>query len=107
MSALAIVTIIGAPVACKEGIKDTWREVAEWAASQLTARFGLAVQAEYYDLFDPACPSLPPGAQLPIVIVNRVVISQGGKISVPAIRKYLEAAGIEPLSKATARVRRD
>jgi hypothetical protein len=97
MSAPALVTIIGAPVACATGVKDTWRDVAGWAAGQLTARFGPVVQVEYFDLFDPACPPLPSGSILPIVIVNRAVISQGGKISVPAIRKYLEAAGIEPL----------
>ena len=33
-----VVHIIGAPVACAEGMKDTWREVAAWAAGQLAAR---------------------------------------------------------------------
>ncbi len=28
------VHIIGAPIACKEGIKDTWRQVADWAGRQ-------------------------------------------------------------------------
>ena len=88
---------MGAPVACADGVKDTWRDVAEWAAGQLTARFGPVVQVEYFDLFDPACPTLPPGAQLPIVLVNGEVISSGGKISVPAIRKYLEASGMKPI----------
>lgn len=97
MSAPAMVTIIGAPVACKEGIKDTWREVAGWAAGQLTARFGQAVQVEYFEFFNQACPPLPQGAQLPVVMVNGEVISNGGKISVPAIRKYLEASGIKTI----------
>ena len=100
MSAPALVAIIGAPVACTDGVKDTWRDVAGWAAGQLTARFGPSVQVEYFDLFDPVCPPLPPGSQLPVVMVNGAIISQGGKISVPAIRKYLEVAGIEPLSQA-------
>ncbi len=97
MSAPVLVQIIGAPIACMEGVKDSWREVASWAASQLTARFGPAVQVEYIDLFDPACPSLPSGAELPVVLVNSEVISSGGKISVPAIRKYLEASEIKTI----------
>jgi hypothetical protein len=96
VTAPALVAIIGAPVACAGGVKDTWRDVAGWAAGQLTTRFGPAVQVEYFDLFDPACPPLPPGSQLPVVMVNGAVISQGGKISTPAIRKYLEAIIIEP-----------
>ncbi len=95
-SRTAVVQIVGAPVACAEGVKDTWREVAAWAAGVLSNRFGQGVQVEYFDLFDFACPSLPDGAQLPVVIVNDKVISCGGKISVPAIRKYLEESGFRP-----------
>ncbi len=84
------VDIIGAPVACKEGIKETWREVAEWAASQLRSRFGDQVKVQYYDLFDPQCPAIPPEGQLPVVMVNGQVISCGGKISIPLIRKTIE-----------------
>ncbi len=47
-------------------------------------------------LFDPACPPLPPGAQLPLVFVNGEVLSNGGKISAPAIRRRLEALGLHP-----------
>ena len=25
------IQIIGAPIACKDGVKDSWREVARWA----------------------------------------------------------------------------
>ena len=96
MSAPALVQIVGAPVACAEGLKDTWREVAAWAAEQLTNRFGEAVRVDYFDLFDPTCPPLRPGAQLPLVLVNGEVLSSGGKISVPAIRKRVEALGIVP-----------
>jgi disulfide oxidoreductase YuzD len=88
--------IIGAPVACADGVKDTWRDVAEWAAGQLAAHFGESVQVQYFDLFDPARPPLPPGAQLPLVLVNGEVLSSGGKISVPAIRRQLEALGLHP-----------
>ncbi len=91
MSAEALVQIIGAPVACAGGVRDSWREVATWAAGQLAARYGDQVRVEYFDLFDPACPSLPASAQLPLVLVNGEVVSEGGKISVPTIRKRLDA----------------
>jgi hypothetical protein len=93
-----IVQIIGAPIACKEGVKDTWRETAAWAGGKLHQRFGEAVQVQYSDLFDPACPSVPTGAQLPLVLVNGEVLSSGGKISVPALRRKVETI----LEKQTA-----
>ena len=96
MSATAVVQIVGARVACAEGIRDRWREVASWAADQLKRRFGEAVQVEYYDLFDAHCPSLPPGVQLPLVLLNGEVLSSGVKISIPLIRKRLEALGLSP-----------
>lgn len=85
-----IVQIVGAPIACKEGVKDTWREVSEWAGTQLRQHFGEGLRVQYFDLFDPACPSMPPGAQLPLVLVGGEVLSSGGKISVPAIRRKIE-----------------
>lgn len=85
-----LVQIIGAPIACSEGIKDSWREVARWAASQLQARFGEAVQVKYYDLFDHDRPSIPLDAQIPLVLVNAEVLSSGGKISLPLIRRAVE-----------------
>jgi hypothetical protein len=93
---LAVVRIIGAPVACAEGIKDTWHNVAKHAADQLIARFGDRVSVRYFDLFEPDCPPLPDGAQLPLVLLNDEVLSSGGKISAPAIRKHIEALGIPP-----------
>lgn len=88
------VQIIGAPIFCKEGVKDSWREVAEWAEGQLEARFGDAIQVQYFDMFDPNCPSMPPDVQLPLVMVNDQVLTSGGKISVPAIRKRLQELGL-------------
>lgn len=85
------VQIIGAPIACSDGVKDSWREVAAWAAGQLKAKFGEAVETRYYDLFDAGCPPMPTGAQLPLVLVNSEVVSSGGKIAIPAIRKKIEA----------------
>lgn len=85
-----LVQIVGSPVACAEGIKDTWREVAAWAAGQLKNRFGAAVAVQYYDLFDDDCPSLPQGVKLPVVFVGGELFSSGEKISVPGIRKVVE-----------------
>ena len=91
MNATALVQIVGVPVACREGVKDSWRDAAQWVASQLAHRFGDAVRVEYFDLFDPACPPFPPESQLPVVLVNGDVVSSGGKISVPLIRRRLES----------------
>ena len=91
-----VVQIIGVPIACAEGVKDTWRDVAKHAADQLIARFGDSVQVQYFNLFDSDCPALPVGAQLPLVIIGGEVLSSGGKISVPAIRKRIEAFGVTP-----------
>jgi hypothetical protein len=91
MTGPVIVRIVGAPIACKEGVKDSWRDVAAWAAGQLTARFGEGVDVRYFDLFDADCPPLPAGAQLPLVLVEDQVLSSGGKISVPALRRKIES----------------
>jgi hypothetical protein len=85
------VKIIGSPVACAEGVKELWRDVATWAGGQLEVKFGSKVTTRYFDLFDPECPTIPPGSQLPIVMVNEKVLSSGGKISIPLIRKEIEA----------------
>jgi disulfide oxidoreductase YuzD len=90
-----LVEIIGAPVACKEGVKETWREVAEWTAGQIKARFGDQARVQYYDLFDPECPAIPADGQLPVVMVDGAVISCGGKISVPLIRKTIEGLTVK------------
>jgi hypothetical protein len=94
MTPPVVVQIIGAPMACAEGMKDTWREVAALASDQLCRRFGETVQVEYFDLFDPTCPAVPPNSQLPLVFIHGEIFSSGGKISVPGIRKQLEALGL-------------
>lgn len=94
MSAPVVVQIVGAPVACAEGVKEAWREIAAWVAGQLRGHFGEAVRVDYYDLFDPACPALPADAQLPLVLINGEVLSSGGKIAIPAIRRRVEALGV-------------
>src|SRR5512138_2182668 len=95
MSAPIVIQIIGAPIACSEGAKDSWREVAGWAAGQLKTHFGEEVNVEYYDLFDAGCPTIPPGVQLPLVLVNGEMLSNGSKISVPRIRKQVDALRAE------------
>ena len=89
-----VIQIIGTPVACAEGVKETWREMAGWAAGQLHNRFGPAVQVHYFDLFDPDCPPLPPDSQLPLVLINGQMVPSNGKISLPVIRRYLEGLGL-------------
>jgi hypothetical protein len=91
MSNPVVVQIVGAPIACKEGVKDGWREIAQWVGGQLRQRFGEGVHVQYFNLFDPDCPLIPPNAQLPLVLVNGEVLSGGGKISVPALLKKIES----------------
>lgn len=93
MKKMMLVKVVGTPVACKDGFQETWREVAGWAADRLKTQYGDRIRVRYYDLFDPDCPSLPVGSQLPIVFVNETVISSGGKISMPLIRKKIEELG--------------
>ena len=96
---MILVKIVGSPIACKDGVKESWREVAGWAAQQLRSRYGESVDVRYYDLFDPDCPTLPADSQLPVIFVNEGLLSQGGKISIPAIRRKIEELGI-PLPDA-------
>jgi len=90
------VTIVGAPVACGPEVKDAWRELSLWVKGQLRSRYGDAVQLEYHDLFDPGCPPLPSNVELPLVFVDGKVVTSGGKLSVPLIRRAVEAAGVHP-----------
>jgi disulfide oxidoreductase YuzD len=90
MSKVVSVQIVGAPIACEGGVKDTWRNTAKWAEGQLKSRFSDAVEVQYYDLFDADCLSMPPGAQLPLILVEGEVVSSGGKISIPIIRRRVE-----------------
>jgi len=86
MNKPVLVQIVGAPIACKEGVKDSWREVSAWAARQLKTYFGDDVQVKYCDLFDADCPPVPTGSQLPLVLVGNEAVISGGKISIPIIR---------------------
>jgi hypothetical protein len=96
MSAFASVQIIGAPTACRKGRQDTWRRISGLIATRLRGRFGHQVRVAYLDLSHPACPPLPVGAQLPLILVDGQLLSSGGKLSGPAIRKRLEELGLRP-----------
>lgn len=89
-----LVQIIAAPIDCKCGAKDTWREVAKWASGQLREFYGDKVQTRYYDRFDTDCPNIPHPSELPVILVDGQLLSAGGKISVPAIRKKLAEFGL-------------
>ena len=91
MNKPVLVQIVGAPIACKEGVKDSWCEVSAWVARQLKTYFGDAVQVKYYDLFDANCPPVPTGSQLPLVLVNNETVISGGKISISIIRSKITA----------------
>ena len=92
MSKPVLVQIVGAPVACAEGTKKFLaRECPIGSAGQLRVRFGDRVKVKYYNLFDVDCPPMPAEAQLPLVLIEGQVVSSGGKISVPLLRKKLEA----------------
>ncbi len=73
--------------------------LAQWAAAQLRIRYGEQVEVVYYDLFDPACPPLPAGGQLPLVLVAGETVISGGKLAMPVIRRRLEALGVRPISQ--------
>lgn len=92
------VVIVGAPVAaCGAAVKDTWRDLSAWVGGQLRHRYSDAVHVEYFDLFEPGCPPMPPdAAELPLVLVDGKVVTSGGKLSVPLIRRAVEAAGVTP-----------
>ena len=89
MSKPVLVQIVGAPIACEEGVKDSWRDLSTWAAGQLKRQFGDDVQVRSYDLFDPDCPSIPAGSQLPLVLVDNEPVISGGKISIPIVRSKI------------------
>jgi len=95
------VRIIGVPSRCPTGL-EPWRAIAGWVQKQLTARFGDQVVVEYYDLFSPEMDRFPEmlalvqrgGGGVPLVLIGEEILSSGGKVSVPAIRRALEARGL-------------
>lgn len=98
------VRISGVPTACATGVADAWRETAALVRRQLTARFGPPVSEQYYDLFSPEMDRFPEivalvsagQGQVPLVFVDKELLSSGGKVSVPDIRRRLEMLGLVP-----------
>jgi hypothetical protein len=91
-----IVHIIGAPVACAEGVKETWRDLAGWIGGEIA---GAVWHGRFHHLLRPLRPQLPAPAarcQLPLVLVNGDVLTSGGKLSMPVIRRHLDALGVQP-----------
>jgi len=98
------VVIVGAPVACGPEVKDTWRELSAWVGTQLQHTYCDAVRVAYFDLFEPGCPPLPSdAAELPLVMVDGKVLTSGGKLSVPLIRRAVEAARVIPSTPVPSR----
>jgi hypothetical protein len=87
----AVIHIIGTPIPCPEGFKDSWRQLAHWLSGRLRRRYGTAVSIRYFDLFDPDCPPIPAEAQLPLVLLDGEPISSGDKISLPDICRRLDS----------------
>ncbi len=99
------VRVFGVPTANCCGPQDAWRDTTEWVARSLTQQFGNQISVEYYDLFSEAPDAFPNvlelvargEAQPPLVFVGDQLLSSGGKISAPAIRRRLEAVGLAPV----------
>lgn len=97
------VRIFGVPTVCGEGGK-TWRDVADWARRQLTTRFGQQVIVEYYDLFSDEAAAFPAvldrvrkgESNPPLVYLGDMLLSAGGRVSIPLIRRWLEDLGLRP-----------
>ncbi len=92
------VRVFGVPTPSNCGPQDGWREATEWIARSLKTRFGEQVHVEYLDLFTAALDGFPNvielvasgEAQPPLVFVSDELLSSGGRISGPAIRRRLE-----------------
>ena len=93
LMAKAQIKIVGALIACSEGLRDDWRNVSCWVAGVLKETYGDQISLKYFDLFEEGKPDLPKDAVLPIIILNDKVISMGGKISIPLIKKRTERNG--------------
>jgi hypothetical protein len=96
------VEIVGVPVACGDGVKDSWRGISAWVSRELDRGFGAAVRVQYHDLFEAGCPVLPADAKLPIVMIDGEPISVGEKISLPLIRKALTSRGVAATREPSA-----
>ncbi len=81
---------------------STWRDATEWVARSLKTHFGDKVRVEYFDLFLDALDAFPQvidlvargKAQPPLVFIDDELLSEGERISGPAIRRRIEALSL-------------
>lgn len=79
-------------------MEDAWRSTAAFAGHALRVRFGNQVSREYYDLFSTDMDRFPlvlalvaeGHGQVPLVFIGDELLSSGGAISIPDIRRRLE-----------------
>jgi hypothetical protein len=91
------VRVFAAPdAACSQGA--TWSSATALVADRLRRLFGDAVAVEHLEIFSPRSFEFPEvmaaieaGGALPIVTVADRIVSQGGKLSAPVIRRAVEA----------------
>lgn len=90
------------PVAgCKPG--KSWQDAANFVKKLLTLKFGEYVDVEYIEFLPPKWKEFPEiidlinkgQAKIPIITVNDIVISAGGKVNVSQIEKYLLNMGLK------------
>jgi disulfide oxidoreductase YuzD len=90
------------PVAgCKPG--KSWQDAAEFAKNWLTLKFSNQIEVDYIEFLPPKWKEFPNiidlinkgQAKIPIVMVNDMVISTGGKVNISQIEKYLLNMGLK------------
>ncbi len=97
-----VVRVFGVRTADACGARDGWREATDWLARSLKTQFGDQVCVEYVDLFCQQADQYPVAIDLvssgretpPMLFVGDELLSSGGKLSGPAVRRRLEALGI-------------
>ena len=97
-----VVRVFGVPIADACGARDGWRAATDWVERSLAGYFGDQVRVEYIDLFSDHAVQYPAAMELvasgkatpPLVFVGDDLLTSGGKISGPAIRRQLEAIGL-------------
>ncbi len=95
------VRVFAAPMAACGGSGETWESAAVALGKRLQRRFGQIVSVEFVELFSPRSFEFPAvlarveaGARLPLVTIGEDVISEGGKLSEPAVARALVERGL-------------
>lgn len=96
-----VVRIFTAPDATCGG--TTWSDAVALVATRLRRRFGDALEVEQVTLFSPRSFEFPrvlaaisAGAELPVVLVDDRIVSEGGKLSEPKLARAVEQAARAP-----------